>query len=171
MTLSLIEIHGIISHARPKRGAMRGSRSRGTEMTEPNDIYFDPYDFAIDENPYPVWKRMRDERPLYHNEKYDFFALSRFSDVEAALKDTERLISGKGTLLELIRSNASLPPGMVIFEDPPSHDCYRGLLSRVFTPKMMNALEPKVRTFCADALDPLAGAERFDFVDDLRTTS
>ena len=131
------------------------------------DIYYDPFDFAIDEDPYPIWKRMRDEQPLYYNEKYDFYALTRWDDVEAGLKDFGRLISGKGTILELIKSGAPLPVGMVIFEDPPTHEVYRGLLSRVFTPKKMLAIEPQVRKFCADCLDPFVGEEGFDFVRDL----
>ena len=60
-----------------------------------------------------------------------------------------------------------MPPGVIIFEDPPIHTMHRGLLSRVFTPKKMNALEPQVREFCAASLDPLVGAGRFDFVADL----
>ena len=52
-----------------------------TESTE-SDVYYDPYDFEIDSDPYPIWKRLRDERPLYYNERYDFYALSRFDDVE-----------------------------------------------------------------------------------------
>ena len=131
------------------------------------EVYYDPYDFEIDADPYPIWKRMRDEQPLFYNEKYDFYAISRFADVEAGLKDWGRLISSKGTILELIKMNADLPIGMVIFEDPPSHECYRGLLSRVFTPKRMNAIEPQVRKFCADSLDPLMGSDHFDFVVDL----
>jgi cytochrome P450 len=134
-------------------------------VSETTEIYYDPYDFEIDEDPYPIWKRMRDERPLYYNEKYDFYALSRFDDVEAGLKDFARLISGRGTLLEIIKADVTLPPGMVIFDDPPRHTCYRGLLSRVFTPRRMTALEPQVRRFCADALDPLVGADRFDLVE------
>ena len=51
--------------------------------TDP-DVYYDPYDFDIDSDPYPVWRRLRDERPLYYNERYDFYALSRFEDVEPA---------------------------------------------------------------------------------------
>ena len=46
--------------------------------------YYDPYDFEIDADPYPVWKRLRDEAPLYYNEKYDFYAISRYDDVERA---------------------------------------------------------------------------------------
>ncbi|MCU1390576.1 MAG: cytochrome, partial [Ilumatobacteraceae bacterium] len=135
--------------------------------TTANDVYYDPYDFEIDVDPYPVWKRMRDEHPLYFNEKYGFYALSRFDDVDAGLKDFGRLISGKGTVLELLKADAALPVGMVIFEDPPTHDTYRGLLSRVFTPKKMNAIEPQVRKFCADALDPLIGEDRFDLIESL----
>ena len=75
--------------------------------------------------------------------------------------------SAKGTLLELIKSGMQMPPGMIIFEDPPAHDVHRSLLTRVFTPRKMAALEPKVREFCARCLDPLVGAGGFDFIRDL----
>jgi cytochrome P450 len=136
------------------------------EATGP-EPYYDPYDFEIDTDPYPVWRRLRDEQPLYVNEKYGFFALSRFDDVERASVDWRTFSSSRGTLLELIKANIEMPSGTFIFEDPPSHDLHRGLLSRVFTPKRMNALEQKVRDFCARSLDPLVGAGGFDFVRDL----
>jgi hypothetical protein len=60
------------------------------------ELYYDPYDVEIDTDPYPVWKRMRDEAPLYYNEKFDFFAVSRFDDVEKGLVDARRYISGRG---------------------------------------------------------------------------
>ena len=131
------------------------------------DIYYDPYDFEIDSDPYPVWKRLRDERPLYYNERYDFYALSRFGDVDRCSLDWESYISSKGTLLELIKSGMELPPGSIIFEDPPAHNIHRRLLSRVFTPRNINDLEPKVREFCARSLDPLVGTGGFDFIEDL----
>ena len=131
------------------------------------DIYYDPYDFEIDTDPYPVWKRMRDEQPLYVNEKYDFYALSRFADVEACSKQPLRYSSAKGTLLEIIKADMEIPPGSIIFEDPPDHDLHRGILSRVFTPKKMAAIEPEVRAFCARSLDPLVGSDGFDFIADL----
>ncbi len=131
------------------------------------DVYYDPYDFEIDADPYPVWKRLRDEQPLYYNERYDFYALSRFADVEQASIDWATYSSAKGTLLELIRSGMELPPGSIIFEDPPDHDLHRGLLSRVFTPRRVAAIEPKIREFCARSLDPLVGSGGFDFVRDL----
>jgi len=136
-------------------------------LTSDSDVYYDPYDFEIDADPHPVWKRLRDEAPLYYNERYDFFALSRFDDVERALVDWERYRSGRGSILELIKANVDLPPGIILFEDPPVHDVHRGLLSRVFTPKKMNAIEPKVREYCARTLDPLTDADGFDFIADL----
>jgi cytochrome P450 len=132
-----------------------------------SDLYYDPYDFEIDSDPYPIWRRLREEQPLYYNEKYDFWALSRFDDVEKALIDWRTYPSSKGTLIELIKANMEIPPGSIIFEDPPNHDLHRGLLSRVFTPKKMAAIEPKVREFCARTLDPLVGAGGFDFIRDL----
>ena len=131
------------------------------------DVYYDPFDFEIDDDPYPVWRRLRDEVPLYYNEKYDFWALSRFHDVEEGLKDWRRYSSAKGTLLELIKADIELPPGTFIFEDPPAHDLHRGLLSRVFTPRRMAAIEPDIRAFCARSLDPFADADGFDVIADL----
>jgi cytochrome P450 len=136
-------------------------------MADGSDAYYDPYDFEIDADPYPVWKRLRDEQPLYRNDRYEFFAVSRFDDVEAATKDWKTFISGRGTLLELIKANWTPPPGLFIFEDPPLHDVHRALLSRVFTPRKMGAIEPQVRRFCAAALDPLVGTGGFDFIKDL----
>jgi cytochrome P450 len=60
-----------------------------------------------------------------------------------------------------------MPSGVLIFEDPPVHDIHRKLLSRMFTPRKINDLEPKIREFCARSLDPLVGTDHFDFVGDL----
>jgi cytochrome P450 len=135
--------------------------------TTGSDVYYDPYDIEIDADPYPVFRRLRDEAPLYHNDKYDFYTLSRFDDVERGLVDRETYISGRGAILELIKADIEMPPGVILFEDPPIHTMHRGLLSRVFTPKKMNALEPKIREFCAQCLDPLVRSGRFDFIRDL----
>jgi cytochrome P450 len=133
----------------------------------PDDIYYDPYDFEIDVDPYPVWKRMRDEAPLYYNEKYDFYAVSRFDDVERCSVDWRTYLSGRGSVLEMIKMGVDIPPGSILFEDPPTHDIHRSLLSRVFTPRRIAEIEPKVRAFCAASLEPLVGAGGFDFIGDL----
>jgi cytochrome P450 len=131
------------------------------------EIYYDPYDTQIDADPYPLWRRMREEAPLYYNEKHDFYALSRFADVDAGLREWSTYRSGKGSILEIIKADIEIPPGVILFEDPPVHDVHRNLLVRVFTPKRMEALEPKIREFCQRSLDPLVGAGRFDFIADL----
>jgi cytochrome P450 len=136
-------------------------------LTSGSDVYYDPYDFEIDSDPYPIWKRLRDERPLYYNERYDFYALSRFDDVERASVDWKTYSSARGTVLEILKAEIDLPAGSIIFEDPPTHDLHRGLLARVFTPRRVSALEPKIRGFCARSLDPLVGAGGFDFIADL----
>ena len=132
-----------------------------------HEVRYDPYDVEINADPYPVFRRLRDEAPLYYNEQHDFYAVSRYDDVEAGLVDAATYISSRGAILELIKANLPLPAGTLIFEDPPLHSIHRSLLSRVFTPKKMAALEPTVRAFCARCLDPLVGTGRFDFVADL----
>ncbi|MDZ7885100.1 MAG: cytochrome P450 [Mycobacterium sp.] len=132
-----------------------------------NEIYYDPYDFDIDSDPYPSWKRLREDAPLYHNEKYNFYALSRWDDVARELHNWQTFQSGKGTILDFLVNNIEVPPGILLFEDPPLHDLHRKMLSRVFTPRRMNAIEPLARQFCADALDHLVGQPGFDLIDEL----
>ncbi len=135
--------------------------------TSRDEIYYDPYDPDLQLDPYPVFRRMREEAPLYYNERHDFYAVSRFDDVESTLKDPGTFSSARGGILELIKANIELPSGVFIFKDPPIHTAHRGVLSRVFTPKKMNALEPQIRALCAEVLDPLVGSDRLDFVLDL----
>jgi cytochrome P450 len=130
-------------------------------------LYYDPFDFSIDDDPYPVWQRMRSEAPLYFNDKYNFYALSRYDDVARALPDWQTYRSGRGTTADILFSGIEVPPGILLFEDPPLHDLHRRLLSRVFTPRRMLAVEDLVRGFCSRALDPLRDADGFDFVVDL----
>jgi cytochrome P450 len=131
------------------------------------DLYYDPYSVELNMDPYAVFARIREESPLYYNEQHDFYALSRYDDVNAAVIDHETFISGRGAVLEIIKSGMEIPPGTLIFEDPPIHNIHRNLLSRMFTPRKVLALEPQIREFTARCLDPLIGSERFDFVNDL----
>ena len=131
------------------------------------ELRYDPYDFEIDANPHPVWKRLRDEVPLYRNDEYDFWALSRYEDVAEGLVDWESYSSARGSVLEIIRAGVKIPPGSILFEDPPLHDAHRALLARVFTPRRISALEPQIRAYCAQTLDPLVGTDRIDFITDL----
>ncbi|TDV55365.1 cytochrome P450 [Actinophytocola oryzae] len=127
-------------------------------------LRWDPYDVDIATDPYPVYRRLREEKPLYYNETHDFHAVSRFADCERGLADWRTFSSHKGDILELIKSGMEIPPGSLIFEDPPMHDIRRKLLMRIFTQRRIAALEPKIRDFTHRVLEPLVGKERFDLV-------
>jgi cytochrome P450 len=129
------------------------------------DLYYDPFDVDIDANPYEIWRRMRDEAPVYRNERYDFWALSRFDDVEAAHLDPKGFSSAHGTVLEMMSANR-VPAQMMIFMDPPDHTRLRSLVSRAFTPRRIGALEDRIRELCADYLDAQADRGAFDYVQD-----
>jgi cytochrome P450 len=135
--------------------------------TSRGDVYYDPYDVAINADPYPTYRRLRDEAPIYYNDRYDVWALSRHADVEAGLKNWPTFSNCRSDILEILQSGMELPPGVVLFEDPPLHTMHRGLMSRVFTPRRMAQLEDQVRAFCARCLDPLVGRDGFDVVAEL----
>ena len=135
--------------------------------TTPTAVSYDMFDRDIYASPYPVFRRLRDEAPLYYNEQYDFFAVSRHDDVSRVLGDRETFISGKGGVYNIITAGIEMPEGLFIFEDPPQHTMHRNLVSRLFTPRAVNGLEPQIRALCAEVLDSLVGAEYFDFQTDL----
>jgi cytochrome P450 len=136
-------------------------------LTVKSELYYDPYDLEIHEDPYPTFKRLREEMPLYYNERHDFYAVSRYADVARGFIDKENLISSKGDVLELIKANVQMPPGTFIYEDPPLHTVHRGVVAGVFTPKRMASIEPLVRAYAARFLDEFVGAGRFDFIANL----
>ncbi len=127
-------------------------------------MYYDPYDIGINADPYPVYARLREEAPIYHNDRYDFWVLSRHDDVQTALVDWKTFSNTRSDILDLIKADIELPRGVILFEDPPEHTMHRGLMSRVFTPRRMAALEVQVRDFCVRCLDPLVGLDRFDLI-------
>jgi cytochrome P450 len=137
--------------------------------TSETGVYFDPYDVAINADPYPVYERLREEAPAYYNDRYDFWALSRHDDVQNAHVNWQTFSSTRSDILDIIKAGVELPPGVILFEDPPIHTTHRRLLSRVFTPRRMAELEDQIRSYCVSCLDPLVGADRFDIVAELAT--
>jgi cytochrome P450 len=130
-------------------------------------VNYDPYDVEINADPYPTYARLREDAPIYHNEQYDFWALSRHEDVQKALVNWQVFSSSHGDLLDIVRADIKLPKGVVMWEDPPLHTTHRGILSRVFTPKRMAQLEDQVRAYCIRCLDPLVGSDGFDIITEL----
>jgi cytochrome P450 len=129
-----------------------------------SEISYDPYDREVAADPHPVWRRMRDEVPLYRNERFDFWALSRFQDVLDASVDVATYSSARGTVLELM--GQELPVRPMIFMDPPEHTRLRALVSRAFIPRRIAGLEASIREIVRAYLDPQVGGSGFDFVAD-----
>lgn len=125
---------------------------------------FDPYSPEFFEDPTEIYRRLRDEAPVYHNEERGFWALSRYDDVLAALKDVKTFSSTHGVSLDdLVTPGPSLANNMIVM-DPPEHDGLRVLVSRAFTPRAMAAWEPVVRAVEQKYLDRLDGRDEFDIV-------
>ncbi|HZP28789.1 MAG TPA: cytochrome P450, partial [Acidimicrobiia bacterium] len=129
-----------------------------------SDLYYDPYDYEVDVNAQAVWKRLRDEAPLYWNEKFEFFALSRYDDILAAMLDTDTFSSAHATTIELMTPEPAQVP-MMIWMDPPNHTRFRALVNRAFTPRAISDLEGRIARLCGQLLDPHVGAGSFDYVD------
>ena len=133
-------------------------------MSARSGIRYDPYDVEVNLDPHPFFRRLREEAPVYYDETHDFWALSRYEDVEKALRDWQGFSSARGDILEVVQSGLKMPSGILLAEDPPIHTVHRKLMARVFTPRRMNALEERARRFCAECLEPLLGESRFDLV-------
>ena len=129
------------------------------------DLYWDPFLPELRDDPYPLWKRLRDEAPVWHNEQHDFWVISRFDDVENAFRDHETFSSNHGTTIEIM-SPTPMDTGMIIFLDPPKHTVLRKLVSRAFTGRRVSTIEDRIRAFAGDLLDAQVGNDRFDYVKD-----
>ena len=131
-------------------------------------VEFDPFSDTYFNDPTEVYRRLRDEAPVYFNEKYGFYALSRFDDVVSAHRDWQAFSSTHGVDLSTLTKDPKIIREMrsIIMMDPPEHDRLRALVSRVFTPRAVTALEPMVREVVASYLAPLEGRDTFDAVAD-----
>jgi cytochrome P450 len=129
---------------------------------------FDPFSEEYFDDPYDLYRRLRDEAPVLFNEKYGFWALFRYDDVCAAHKDWPTFSSAHGVDLSTLNTDPETVKmyRSIIMMDPPEHDRLRALVSRVFTPRAMNALEPMVRDVVDSFLSPFDGADSFDAVAD-----
>jgi cytochrome P450 len=130
-----------------------------------DDLHWDPFDRAVQADPYPVWRRLRDEAPVYRNDRFGFYALSRFADVDAAHLDPATFSSAHGTVLEIMGPEP-LGLGQMIFMDPPLHTTMRVLVSRAFTPRRVGGMEDAIRGIAARLLDERVGSGGFDYVQD-----
>jgi len=132
-----------------------------------HEVHFDPFDYAFHEDPYPVYRELREHAPVYWNEELRFWALSRHADVLAGFKDWERFSNAHGISLEIAEldkdSSAVLS---MLGMDPPRHDRIRALVAKGFTPRRVAALEPNIRALSVRYLARMREAGRCDFIAD-----
>src|SRR5207253_2747196 len=125
---------------------------------------YDPYSYDIQEDPYPTYRWLRDHAPAYHDAARDFYALSRYADVRAAVTDHEHYSSAHGITLEPQR------PGMepmLLEMDPPRHPQLRALVSRAFTPKRVTSLEGPIRQLARELIARFADRGECDVIGEL----
>ena len=123
---------------------------------------YDPFDYSLHDNPYPTYRRLRDEAPVYHNAKFNFYALSRYEDCSAAVRDFKTFSSAQGTSLEELQAQVQL----LINTDPPVHSKMRHLIAGMFTPAKVAPLEQAVRTMARELLAPHLASGRIDIIAD-----
>ncbi len=128
---------------------------------------YDPFDYQIHEDPYPVYAWMREHAPLYRNEHRDFWALSRHADVVGALRNPRLFSNCNGISLESeLWGPHAVKTSFFLAMDPPEHGSYRHLAAAAFTPRRVAALEPRIRELARERLEPLRYQARFDFAAD-----
>jgi cytochrome P450 len=131
------------------------------------DPGYDPFDYQVHENPYPTYAWMRANAPVYRNDARDFWALSRYADVEHALRHPGLFSSGNGISLEAeLWGPHAVKTSLFLAMDPPDHGNYRRLTSSAFTPRQVAAREPRIRELARIRLTPLRDLTSFDFAAD-----
>lgn len=133
------------------------------------ELVYNPYAFALHDDPYETYRRLRDEAPAYYNDELRFWALSRFADVQAAFLDHATYSSAGGVALEARRpvdADASAFRQMIDL-DPPEHTAFRSIVSRVFTGRRVSAMEDEIRSIVDGCIDAVIEAGRCDLVADI----
>ncbi len=130
-------------------------------------VHYNPYAYESHEDPYPIYKALREQAPVYRNEEIGFWALSRYADVMAAFRDHKRFSNRLGVSLEPLASHPHAQETMSFLAiDPPRHTRMRALVSRGFTPRRIAQLEPRIRELAVWHIDRFIGDGRCDFIGD-----
>ncbi|HEX3547267.1 MAG TPA: cytochrome P450 [Mycobacterium sp.] len=133
-----------------------------------SDVILDPYDYDFHEDPYPYYKRLRDEAPLYHNKNLGFWALSRHRDVLQGFRNSTTLSNRDGVSLDPVSRGPHASKTMSFLAmDDPAHLRLRTLVSKGFTPRRIRELEPRVAELAVQHLDAMlekAGSGTVDYV-------
>lgn len=137
-------------------------------MTAPtNELVIDPYDYDFHDDPYPYYRRLRDESPLYRNDALNFWALSRHRDVLQGFRNSVELSNAYGVSLDPVSRTLEAHRVMSFLAlDDPGHLRLRTLVSKGFTPRRIRELEPRVTELAVGHLEAALVSDSFDFVAD-----
>ncbi len=124
---------------------------------------FDPFSPAVDADPFPFYKTLRDEHPCFWSNEANMWVLSRYDDIVSAGNDWQTFSSAKGNMMTELPNRAGATLGTT---DPPRHDRLRGLIQHAFMKRNLMALAEPIRGLARDAAAPLAGERQFDFIED-----
>lgn len=131
-------------------------------------LLFDPYDYRVHDDPYPVYQRLRVEQPVYHNPDLDFWALSRHADVAAGFRDNVRLSSANGVSLDPAAWGPHAHRTMSFLAmDDPAHLRLRKLVYQGFTPRRVTEMHERIREITLHYLEPALASGDFDWIDDV----
>jgi cytochrome P450 len=167
----VVDINAAEDHGRQPRSAPVGMSpqpvSGADAFVSGASVEFDPFSEIYFNDPYETYRHLRDHAPVYYNEQYGFWALSRYDDVAPAMKDSETYSSAKGVSLDMLIDPDAIKPSapLIIMMDPPQHMRMRKLVNKVFTPRAVARLETMIHdtiTAVADQIDPTS----FDAVAD-----
>lgn len=133
-----------------------------------SELVLDPYSYDFHEDPYPYYRRLRDEAPLYRNEALGFWAVSRHSDVHQGFRNSTTLSNRDGVSLDPVSRGPHAAKTMSFLAmDDPAHLRLRTLVSKGFTPRRIRELEPRVTELAVQHLDVMlerAGDGTVDYV-------
>ena len=130
-------------------------------------VVFSPYSYEIHEDPYPVYARLRAEAPVYRNDEFDFWALSRHHDVLAAFRNVDAFSNAYGVSLDPSAFGPDAHKVMSFLAiDPPRHTRMRALVGRGFTPSKVAQMEDRIRQIALEHLEPALDRGSFDFIAD-----
>jgi cytochrome P450 len=136
-------------------------------MTTTGSLSYNPYDYAIHEDPYPTYARLRAEAPVFYNEELDFYAFSRHADVQTTFRDVDRFSNANGVTLDPAAYGPNAHRSMSFLAmDPPRHTRMRSIVGKTFTPRRVAAMEDRIREIALEHLAPALEAGTFDFVSD-----
>jgi len=126
------------------------------------DLRYDPYDRAFIDNPYPLYQRLRDQAPLFHDTERNLWVLSRYTDVLEGVRDHAALISSEGQSID--GSDKGFP--YLVLKDPPEHSWYKAMVTRLFSPGKMAKLEQMIRARARELIGDCMARDEFDLVED-----